>query len=195
MQYSVIQPITYKPHREMTNDEATAYFDWFIKSIPERERVLETAVKSSSDIHWEADETENSLHVLGQWFFDHIGTRARSQDDQLKEAERLGLTLNTALYEGRAQNWSLTNEAYSLAIDIGMYLGRVLIRNHNRVKWKLATGPKTDIDHHQPVLVGLSNIQCNPVQLMIALAYGFASKKQLPSRLLEIYKYWSASTD
>lgn len=195
MKYSIIQPLFYRPHREMSRTQAKQYFNWFIENIPKRIETLATAIRTSPDGKykiWQADHTPGSLDTLGQWFQQHVTIRERTSVELQEDARRLGMSLERALQRDYLEEWMLTEETYSIAIDTGIYLGQVFISDIEGVKWELLTRPKKDVDYQKPVLKGLGSIPCNPIGLTITLAYGFVRNRKTSSELRRLYDYWSS---
>jgi len=85
----------------------------------------------------------------------------------------------------------LSNRTFSLAIDVGMYLSEVLIKNHPSLRWGQEFGSKLSVDYGQPVLIGFGAVPFNPVHMLVTLAYGLAGKKKNGEGLRQIYDIWS----
>jgi hypothetical protein len=87
----------------------------------------------------------------------------------------------------------LTNRTCSLAMDIGMYLNHVFLRNHPSLKWDQPLGGKRFVDYGQPVLVGFhgGKVPLNAVGLVVTLAYGLRDKRRGGGGLRELYDIWS----
>jgi hypothetical protein len=84
----------------------------------------------------------------------------------------------------------LSDRTFSLAIDIGMYMSQVLLKNVKGLKWQHTTkGSKNWIDYGQPVLASTGWFVFNPVQQLVVVAYGFVKGTNTSSRLREIYEY------
>lgn len=189
MIYSIIQPpfLTLK-FRTMSRAEANRHFIWFLEQIPIRISILEHAVKSIASYEsWKADYTPESLEDLGQWFYENIETRSRS------EAEKEEIYNNAPEWfrKVEVQDWQLSNRTFSLVMDIGMYLSQVFEKNLSGLKWVMVEKPKNDAYYQQPVLKGTGQLVFNPVEIMLTLAYGFARKNRLPEELREVYDIWS----
>jgi hypothetical protein len=123
MTYQTIQPPFTLVFHEMSKKELRDYRQWFLGAIPERIKILSEAVKSTSGFeNWEPDTTPESLEPLGEWFFAQVETRRRTKAeiDSVFAGSSFGIEV---------PDWELSNKTFSLAIDIGMYLGQVLVRN------------------------------------------------------------------
>ncbi len=188
MKYSIIQPPFTLDFRNMDKVEAKNYFNWFMDQMPIRIHELEFAVQSvASYENWRADFTLESLEKLGQFFYEHIEIRRRTE----KEVEAIYIRAPDWFRNVDVEDWELTNRSFSLAIDIGMYLSQVFERNLVGLEWILVKKPKSDISYQQPVLKGTGKLVFNPVHITTILAYGFAKQNKSPERLRGIYDNWA----
>jgi hypothetical protein len=85
----------------------------------------------------------------------------------------------------------LTNRTFSLAMDIGMYFGQVLMKNYPSLKWEQPLGNKRFADYGQPCLVGFGPVSANPVRIGHVFAHGLADKTYTGKRLREVYDHWA----
>src|ERR1700741_1037792 len=146
--YSTIQPPFTLNFAEMSKQELKAYFKWFQEIVPERIEQLAATVQSSPGFeNWRADFSPDSLDELGKWFATQIETRPRTK-------EGIDAFNGQFPFPIKLSDSELTNRTFSLAMDIGMYLNQVFLRNHTYLKWDQPFGGKTFIDYGQPVLVG-----------------------------------------
>ena len=88
-------------------------------------------------------------------------------------------------------NEELTERTFSLAMDIGMYLGRVLLANFPSLRWEQFLGSKKFADYGQPIITGFGPVPLNPVRIAVTLAYGLAKARGPSKRLREVYDYWA----
>ena len=187
MRYSNIQPpFTLKFH-EMPNEEVKAYGVWFHEIMPSRLAELAGAVQETSGFEsWKPDLTPPSLERLGEWFARQVQTEPRTAEE-IDEIER-NLTFPIDI-----PSEDLTIRTFSLAMDIGMYLGEVVRVNIPRAKWEqLKKGSKRNVDYgHMLVVWPATPVPMNPVQLIVTLAYGLADKTKDGSRLAKIYTFWT----
>jgi hypothetical protein len=148
MAYNIIQPPFRMKFREMPKSELKAYFQWFLNVIPSRIAELANAVRESPDFEdWRPDYTPKSLEPLGSWLAKQVDTRPRMAEELQDIAEGLS-------YPEEVSASQLTNRTISLAMDVGMYLSQVFLRNHPSLKWDQPFGSKRFIDYRQPVLMG-----------------------------------------
>lgn len=182
--YKTIEPPFTLKFAEMSKPELRDYYRWFLEVIPSRVDELAGAVKRTPGFEsWAADFTPSSLEALGNWYAMQVETRPRTGDEIEELAAKLPFPVSSR---------ELTNRTISLAMDIGMYLSQVLLRNSPPLKWDQLFGGKTYIDYGQPVLTGfLDKIPRNPVGAITTLAYCFIDKTRTGKRLREIYDTWS----
>jgi len=186
MSYQVIQPPFTLNFTEMTKEELQEYFAWFQSILEERVSELSAHVREDSlTSNWEPDHSPSSVEVLGEWLSRHVSTRPRTQQEQ--EQLTAGLSHPIAV-----PDYDLTNESFSLGMDIGIYFGLTLMKNHPSLRWDQDLKNKRFADYGQPIIIGFGAVPLNPVRIGINFAYGFASKKQASVRVREVYDVWSA---
>ena len=184
MTYATIQPPFTLKFREMPKEALKRYFQWFLKVIPERIGELSGEVQRSPRFDsWRSDYAPDSLGVLGYWFADQVETRPRTEQE-IREIK------NRGPYVVEVGANELTNRTFSLAIDVGMYFGEVLLRNYPSLRWRQYLDDKAYADYGQPVIVEFLCGPLNPVRISISFAYGVARKQRTGERLREIHDYW-----
>ncbi len=186
--YQIIQPPFPNRFRDMSKSQAKEYFLWFQEQIPIRIVELSNFVKSFSEYsNWDPNLQCFSLNPLGKWFFGQVQVRKRSRAE-----------IDT-IYAGAVDwfrnnfeipDWDLTDVTFSLSIDIGMYLGRIVEQENQNVAWKISSMPKSNINYQQPVLVGSGKVEFNPVYVVTTLAYSIANQNKGPERLRELFDIW-----
>jgi hypothetical protein len=185
--YRVIKPPYPLNFREMSREQAKEYFDWFKSQIPIRNEKLAKYVQSTPDFQeWKDNFTPQSLDNLGKWFYNHVEIRKRSKE------EILAIYSNSPDWFSNIDipDYDLSSASISLAIDVGMYLSRVMEMNVPELNWIMVTRPKKDVDYQQPVLSGQGYQVFNPVRIVLTYAYGIARKSKGPERLRELYEIW-----
>ena len=185
MPYSIIHPPFTLSLREMPEREFRRYYQWFMDVLPERITVLASAIKETSGFEsWLPDYTPASLDTLGQWFSSQIETRSRTQKEIQKIEECFGFPIDVATEE-------LTERTLSLAMDIGMYLSQVFLKNNPSLKWSQPLDDKKFVFYGQPVLTGFGKVELNPVDVMVVLARGLADQTKTGNQLRELFDVWS----
>jgi hypothetical protein len=153
--------------------------------LPQRVSELANAVKETRGFEtWQPDNTPASLDTLGKWFAGQVETRKRNQQELQAIKDRQTFPIEVPGEE-------LTNRTFSLAMDIGMYLSQVLLKNYPSLKWEQPLGNKRFVDYGQPSLVGFGRVTLNPVGIVVTFAYGLTSKKRTGEGLREIFDIWS----
>lgn len=185
MPYAIVQPPFTLNLREMPKSGLKCYFQWFMDVLPQRVKELAEAVRETPGFEaWQADNTPASLSTLGEWFIGQIETRDRTQEEVHEIRRRQEVQMDVPSEE-------LTNQTFSLAMDIGMYLSLVLLKTHPSLKWEQPLGGKRFVDYGQPSLSGFGRTTLNPVRIVVTLAYELASKKRSGNGLREIFDIWS----
>ncbi len=191
MTYSMIEPPFELNFREMSKQELNAYREWFHAVIPGRTAELAKAVNDTPGFEsWKPDLSPDSLAPLGEWFRGEVETRQRTDLEMGEIKSRLTFPIDVP-------NAELTNRAFSVAMDIGMYFGQVIIKNLRGTRWDDAQdrrkaplkNPKF-ADYGQPVIMGFGTDSLNPVGIMVTVAYAIADKKQEDLRAL--FDVWSS---
>lgn len=186
MPYSIVQPPFTLRFRDMPKRELEAYGEWFHSVMPERIQQLRALVRETPTFKgWEADMTPDSLGPLGAWFLEHVETRTRTTEEIAEVTSRLAFPMDVPEEE-------LTNRSFSLAMDIGMYLGGVVLRSLPGTTWAQPLKNKDFADYGQPVILGFGSIPLNPVRIAVTLAYAFAAKEQPGTRLRALFDWWAA---
>lgn len=184
MTYETIQPPFTLKFRDMSKKELKDYFAWLQDVVPDRLGVLENAVKHTVGFEgWHGDFSPASLDLLGEWFATQAETRPRTKEE-IQEIE------NRSSFPIEIPAGDLTNRTFSLAMDIGLYLSQVFLKNHQTLRWDQEFGNKKYVDYGQPVLVGFGAVPLNPVRMVVVLAYGLVSKSEAGKGLRELYDIW-----
>lgn len=184
-EYQIMQPPFTLKFRELSKRELNEYFQWFFEVSSQRVDQLQKAVNSSPGFEdWRPNFTTSSLGPLGRWFATSVNIRRRTEEEiaELRGRSKFPIEI---------PNEELTNETFSIAVDVGIYLAEVLRRNHPTLRWEQPLGNKRDIDYGQPVLVGFGPVPFNPIRMVITLAYGLAQGKRTGEGLIELYEIWS----
>lgn len=182
MTYSIIRPPFALNFREMSGNELEAYREWFHEVVPERILELTKAVNATSGFQkWKPDRTPESLDLLGVWFDGQVELRRRTPEEV--EEVRSMLTFPIDVPDGE-----LTNKSFSLAMDIGMYFGEVILKNLTGTRWDQPLRAKSFVDYGQPVIMGFGAVPLNPIRVMVMTAYGISRHQK--SRLRELYETW-----
>jgi hypothetical protein len=185
MTYQIIQPPFTLEFTKMSKDQLRAYDEWFRTQIPLRVRELTDAVRETAEFSgWDADFTPESLGRLGEWLTNEIETRARTETE-IRELAR------DNPYPIEIPEQTLTNRSYSLAVDTGMYLSEVLLRNHRSLRWHQVLHDKRSANYGQPLLLGAGPVPLNPVRVALAFAFGLVRGSASAEELRELFNIWT----
>jgi hypothetical protein len=183
--YKPIDPPFSKQLRDMPADELDQYFRWLMDIIPERLHELQHAVRAAKSFgDWQPDRTLSSLDMLGEWFAGEVETRPRTSVE-------LDVARSKLKFEVDLPREVLTDRTHSVAMDVGLYLSQVFLRNHPGVRWTQIRGNKRYVDFGHGVLIGFGAVPLNPVRIATMLAYGIADGEKSGKSVRELYVVWS----
>jgi hypothetical protein len=172
--------------RDMDKKSIQGFFEWFVATIPSRIKVLENAVRSGPTTKaWKADSSPASLQQLGEWYVKHVTTRQRTSAEVSAMRQRLTIPVEI-------EGWDLDEPTYSLAVDVGIYLGEVLRTGCEKLKWGVIVKDKRFVDYGCPVITGFGRAVMNPVRICAVLARGAVRGSANGDRLFELYKTWKS---
>jgi hypothetical protein len=101
---------------------------------------------------------------LGEWFVKQVETRARTDE----EIQAIIVKSPPPLKNIQISASELTNKTFSMAIDVGMYLSQVFLKNISGLRWKqMLNGQKRHINYGQPVFGSFGEIDFNPINMMV----------------------------
>lgn len=188
--YHLIDPPGSKSFREMSSAEAADYFAWHLSSMDSRISMLEGLVwKERPELEWRADFSEGSLTPLGTWWGTSVETRPRTDEDR----ELLFSAGPARLAIVDTRDWELTERTFSIAVDVGMYIAKVLLCDNPNFSWRLEKGNRRGISYNQPVLVGTGYSPFNPSHFAVVGAYAIASGEDGAARITRIFSTWRAN--
>ena len=190
----IIRPGTnYSPNSEiflqMSTTRLSDFYRWFMEIKPYcLEELMQLVTTTCGFDNWVADDTPESLYVLGLWFFSKVQKR------DFTEEEMSWLTKN----QDKSTDfltWDLTEQTKSYALFIGMYYGEVAIKNGKNIRWEHLVSDKRRADYGQPILVGQKNVPINPVRVAHSLAYRYLSGNANADALRKAYDFWANLSD
>ena len=187
--YEIIKPPFNAIFGSMDKEHANLYFEWFMEQIPHRVDILCSYVRSTNGFKdWLPDFQSQSLLPLGKWFCEQVKYRPRTEQEMAKIAAN-----SPAWFKNNFDIPSdeLTNETFSLAIDIGMYFGQTLEKNFPDLIWHPLLKQKHNVNYQQPIITGKGKAQLNPILIVVTYAYGILQGTKGPERLLELYEIWA----
>ncbi len=187
----IYPPQVFNSLRQASKKEAEACFEWFIQVKDERIKVLEKAVQTTPGFKsWRADYTPNSLSLLSKWFNSVVASRPMTPEEIKEEENKLLPQFKDII---QIDTKTLSSQTVSICFDVGIYVGECLKNKLSHLQWKLFEGRKY-IDHNQPVLEDFNGAGFNPRRIGEVQA-GKILKGIGKVDLLQIYNYWSASSN
>ncbi|SEL26766.1 hypothetical protein SAMN05216359_10715 [Roseateles sp. YR242] len=185
MTYEQIKPPFTLKFKEMSKKELKDYFAWFQSVIPQRYEELTREVQQLPQFaDWQSDGSPASLDALGEWFALQVEVQPRTAEEVAEIESRSEFAIGISGEE-------LTSRTFSLAMDVGMYLSQVFLKNNPLLRWDQPFGNRKFVDYGQPVLAGFGPVPFNPVRMTVTLVYGLASKKEGGRGLAELYLIWT----
>lgn len=181
MPYELQKPPLSKNIEQMSKRELRAYFEWFLENRRSRVSELESLITANGDFRWVADFTPRSLASLGDWMcqieFEARVVRARDTPPALRKIV--------------PTEFRLAARTLSIAADVGIYLGEVMISQHEDVHWTQSLESKRDADYGAPILDGFRGLPRNPSRPALNFIYDILSDKRIPDYLRETFAIWS----
>jgi hypothetical protein len=189
-EYQVIQLPISGPLRRATPSELDKLFDWFEHVLPLRISALAGVVRADKRYSsWSPDCSVASLDSLGSWMVGNVEVQNRSKQD----VEEIRRGAPAWFQEVEVPTTQLTGRTFSLCFDTGVYLGEVLRTHNPTLHWVVLKRNKREADYGQPVITGFKrSVVCNPIRLVVTLAYGVAEGQLNGSRLIELYETWAS---
>ena len=182
MSYELVRPPLAAGFEQAPKAALRAYRQWFEAAIPGRIEVLREAVRATVGFRrWKPDLTPASLDPLGRWLEGQVGTR------RLTKAEVAAIEAESArTFPIPIPERTLSDRTLSLAMDIGMYVGTVVLRNVANTRWDQPLRGKLNADYGQMVLQGPGPVPFNPIRVVEVLAQ--RSTRGIPIELERYYR-------
>ena len=137
----------------------------------------------ASDCHVNPSElnfSEESLEVLQRWLVNHVECIKLTKE----EYEVVRKTLPDYI---DIDDWRFSDETFSNIIDVGLYLGEVMIHKHPDLKWEQCLNGKKNINYGL-MIIRLGKKEMNPMGLVNTICLKIVKNK--PDSLLEIVQIW-----
>lgn len=192
--YDILVPQLGKSIYQLNEEEAAAYFAWFIEQVPGRVKYVSQVCAKELRIPVERlDCSPESLLLLWKWF----RKRARTESVIETEEEKTAPVYANGMLRKKRQ---LTLETEYILRDIGMYLGETFRKNHPQIYWTYYTKPKRSFFVNHPLLKGFVDMttgvpfdaEFEPIHMAGVQAAKILSKKTKETDLFEIYKIWAS---
>jgi hypothetical protein len=163
---------------KLSKSEAKEFFVRFVGMADNRLAVLRNAFalctgRPESDL----DESPESLDLLWNWVTAAIATRSPNKEEITARENRITSWIQSLIGRGAAINENderklrnnfeiehreLTADTITLAIDVGFYFAKILMRRFPDIKWWLASR-KSEMGYNKPTLALISDMKNPPV--------------------------------
>lgn len=183
MNYNIINnlPIDFC-YNNFNRNSLKSNADWFFNNKSERISILKTAVSSQYQCDF-FDYSCDSLILLAKWLnsnFEKVPlTTSQLEEKRAKTASYIDI-----------EDWRLSDASLSMIFDVGIFLGEMMINNHQGLKWQQYLKNKNNNDYGH-MIIDLGKISMNPIWLVyiqvLKMADGFFSETCLSN----LYKIWS----
>lgn len=172
---------------ELTPKQAKEYFLWYKSEIPNRIALLWEYMKQECPEAEPFDYSPESLIPLWEWY----ETKIKQVPMSKKEIEyKVSIKPKWMEENVRKITMKFTDETLSLALDISIYLGEVVVKNYPHLLWNYRTRPKREFSVYRPVIDGLNDkMMFEPSQVLFVLMLK-STKEQNRNRLYDLYHHW-----
>lgn len=194
--YDILIPKLGKSIFKLTEEEAAAYFEWYMEQVPQRVSYVSQVCAKELHIPVERmDCSPESLLLLWKWF----RKRAKTEPAILSEEEKKHPAYANGMFHNTRQ---LTLETEYIIRDIGMYLGETIRKNHPQIYWAYNTKPKRSMFVNHPLLKGFVDMttgvpfqaEFEPIHMAGVQASKILLHKSRETDLYDIYIIWSQKT-
>ena len=170
---------------ELTPKQAKEYFLWYTSEIPNRIALLWEYMKQERPETEPFDYSPESLLPLWEWYEQKIEQVPMTAEEIERRVRVFPKYLESEI---RKNTKKFTDETLSLALDISIYLGEVVVKNYPHLRWNYRTRPKREISVYRPVIDGLNNkMKLEPSRSLFVLTIE-STKEKNPTRLYDLYR-------
>ncbi|BEV71197.1 hypothetical protein THUN1379_06790 [Paludibacterium sp. THUN1379] len=186
----IIRPGTsYSPNSRyfigMNKIELKDFYQWFMASLPYCiEELMQLVMNVNGFENWNADDSPESLDVLGSWFVTQVAKRDFNPQELSSIEDSVGKSVDFS-------KWELTEKTKSLAFYVGMYYGEVAVKNRLGAKWGQSVSNKSNADYGQPIISGEGILPINPVRVAHSIACRVVDGNADGTSLRKAYDYWA----
>ena len=170
---------------ELTPKQAKEYFLWYTSEIPNRIALLWEYMKQERPETEPFDYSPESLLPLWEWYEQKIEQVPMTAEEIERRVRVFPKYLESEI---RKNTKKFTDETLSLALDISIYLGEVVVKNYPHLRWNYRTRPKREISVYRPVIDGLKyKDTLEPSRSLFVLTLK-STKEKNPTRLYDLYR-------
>ncbi len=157
------------------------YSKCFWEAKDDRLKKLIDNVASDCNINpSELDFSEESLEVLHKWLVNHVECVKLTKEEYEWKREHIPDYIDIS-------DWRFSDDTFSNIIDVGLFLGEVMIHKHPDLKWEQCLNGKKNIDYGQ-MIIRVGKIEMNPMGLVNIICLKTVENK--PDSLLDIVHIW-----
>ena len=145
------------------------------------ERLNNLIVCVASDCHVnpsDLDFSEESLRMLHRWLVSHVECVKLTKEEYEWKREHIPDYIDI-------DDWKFSDDTFSNIINVGLYLGEVMIHKHPELKWEQYL--KKTVDYGQ-VIIRVGKVEMNPMRLVNTICLKIVKNKS--DSLLEIVPIW-----
>lgn len=173
---------------ELTPKQAGEYFKWFKSEIPNRMTLLWEDIKQELPEIRPFNYSPESLIWLWEWYETKIEQIPMSEEEMEHQAARYPKWIESEI---RKENTKFTDKTLSYALDIGIYLGVMTVKNYPYLYWGYRTKPKNEFSANRPVILRLKSKRAYFDPCRITFVNMIKScEKQDRNSLYDLYRYW-----
>lgn len=170
---------------ELTPKQAKEYFKWYMEEIPHRITLLWNYIQRDCPEIKAFDYSPESLIPIWEWY----EAKIMQVPMTAKEIEsRVRVFPKYLESEIRKNTQKYTDETLSLALDISIYLGEVIIKNYPHLRWNYRTRPKREISVYRPVIDGLLYKMTMETSRSLFVLMIESTKERNKNRLYNLYR-------
>jgi hypothetical protein len=167
--------------------ELREYSEWFFQNKRIRIAELCSAVDSFIGKTWNNDFSVRSFDELNYFLLSNIESKPLSEEELIVKRNNIPSYIDV-------ETWDLTIKSRSLLIDIGIYWGEVIIKNHSQLHWEqYFPRNKKSIDYGHMVIMLGNNPPINPVWLMYIQGLKVIGGESSQDLLNRLYSIWTCS--
>jgi hypothetical protein len=173
----------------LTAKQAKVYFNWYMGEIPHRLTLLWNYIRQDCPEIKPFDYSPESLNLIWEWYEPKIQQVAMTKEEIESRVRIFPKYLESEIRKNKIK---FTDDTLSLALDISIYLGEVVIKNHPHLHWNYRTRPKREFSVYRPVIDGLNyKMTLEPSQVLFVLMLESA-KEPDKKRLYDLYHHWES---
>lgn len=139
---------------ELTSKQAKEYFEWFKSEIPNRIAMLWERIKKDIPEVQPFDDSPESLISLWEWYETKIEQVPMSEAEIAYQVSKYPKWMEEEI---RKITRKYTDETLSLALDIAIYLGEMVVKNYPYLYWGHYARPKNEVAVNRPVILRLNS--------------------------------------